>query len=202
MRNRRLAGQFEGEKSHASRLSWTGVVPRHIARCERVTQAEYMTSEEYAAAYERSFDTAVRFFLSRRVSRDDAVECVQAAWAKGWERRDQLREPSLVLPWIISIARNLRNSVLRRELRLTISPERLVGGTRHELTGIIAKELLERSRPADRTILEAYYIEGHTMEEIAQAVRISEGGVRLRILRARKRARGSARIGVKVDPKS
>jgi DNA-directed RNA polymerase specialized sigma24 family protein len=160
-----------------------------------------MTSEEYATAYKRSFDTAVRFFLSRRVSYDDAVECVQAAWAKGWERRDQLREPSLVLPWIISIARNLRNTVLRQELRVAISPERFVGGTGDDFTGIIAKELLERSKPADRTLLETYYIEGHTMHDIAQAECISEGAVRLRMLRARKRARASVRIGVNLTSK-
>jgi len=38
---------------------------------------------------------------------DEAEEIAQAAWVRGWEYREQLRDPGLVGYWVNSIARNL-----------------------------------------------------------------------------------------------
>ena len=54
-----------------------------------------MTKEEYGKAYQRGFNLTVRFLVSRGLSYDAALDTAQAAWAKGWERREQLRDPNL-----------------------------------------------------------------------------------------------------------
>ena len=66
-----------------------------------------MTNEHYGKAYQKGFDRTVRFLVSRGLSYDAALDTAQAAWAKGWERREQLRDPNLVLTWTNSIALNL-----------------------------------------------------------------------------------------------
>jgi RNA polymerase sigma-70 factor (ECF subfamily) len=145
-----------------------------------------MSSEEYADAYRRGFNLAVRFWVSRGVSYDDAVESVQAAWAKGWERRDQLRQPASVLPWIISIAGNIRKTVLRQQQREIAADEPHATSQPSNAACIDAQKLLDGSKPLHRAVLEAHYMQGLTAVEIAEAEGVSEGAIRLRLLRARR----------------
>ena len=67
-------------------------------------QYNMMTREEYGQAYQRGFDLTVRLLLSRGAPRDRAREVAQAAWARGWERLSQLRNESLVVTWVNTIA--------------------------------------------------------------------------------------------------
>lgn len=145
-----------------------------------------MSSEEYAEAYRRGFNLAVRFWVSRGVSYDDAVESVQAAWAKGWERRDQLRQPASVLPWIISIAGNIRKTLLRQQQREIAGDEAHGTSPPSNAASIDAQKLLDGSKPLHRAVLEAHYMQGLTAVEIAEAEGVSEGAIRLRLLRARR----------------
>lgn len=145
-----------------------------------------MTSEEYAEAYRRGFNLAVRFWVSRGVSYDDAVESVQAAWAKGWERRDQLRQPASVLPWIISIAGNMRKTLLRQQQKEVLRNDPQAATNTSNAAAIDAQRVLQESKPLHRAVLEAHYMHGLTAQEIAEAEGVSEGAIRLRLLRARR----------------
>ena len=69
-----------------------------------------MTTDEYGQAYQSGFNLTVRFLVSRGLSYDSAQETAQAAWAKGWERLGQLRDQSMVLTWMNSIALNIHRS--------------------------------------------------------------------------------------------
>lgn len=153
-----------------------------------------MTAEQYAAAYEQSFHIAVRFFLSRGLRHDDAVEAVQAGWAKGWEQRHQLRESGAVVPWVISIAKNLRNTALRH--RRPIQTTSTANGETAALTNIDARRLLERSKPEERELLGARYLEGFTVQELAEAAHVSPEVLHSRLNRARRNAlaRAKARL--------
>jgi RNA polymerase sigma factor (sigma-70 family) len=153
-----------------------------------------MSAEEYARAYERTFGLAVRFFCSRGVPYEDAVESVQAAWAKGWERRHQLRQTRSILPWIISIARNIRNTTGRELAHVRSRPAQSAFTPADATAAIDVERLLDRSKPGERMMLKAHYLEGFTAQEIADAHGLSRQAVRLRLLRARKKA--------KSDPKS
>lgn len=148
-----------------------------------------MTAEEYSSAYQRGFNLAVRFFLSRGVSYDDAVESVQAAWAKGWERREQLRDSNCITAWIISIARNLRNTTLKQHLRESAAGEPWPSSRAYDVLALDAKEILDRCDRQDRAILEAHYLQGFTVRQIAAAENISQGAANARLVRARKHAK-------------
>lgn len=150
-----------------------------------------MTAEDYTRGYTCRFDVIVRFFLSRGVPYDEAVECVQAAWAKGWERREQLRDSTRVMPWIISIARNLRNTSLKEHLRESAAFAELSRSEEHGRMEPDAQRILERCEPSFRAILEAHYVQGLTAREIAAAEHISNAAAHARLTRARRNAKQS-----------
>jgi RNA polymerase sigma-70 factor (ECF subfamily) len=144
-----------------------------------------MTNEEYGRAYQKGFNLTVRFLVSRGLSYDSALDTAQAAWAKGWERREQLRDPSLVLTWTNSIALNIHRTYLRREPQTQVLPD-LQAPPRMNVAAIDVSRILESCKPNDRAVLEGHYIEGYKVQEIARQFGWSETAVRIRLLRARR----------------
>jgi len=144
-----------------------------------------MTNEEYGKAYQRGFNLTVRFLVSRGLSYDAALDTAQAAWAKGWERREQLRDPNLVLTWTNSIALNIHRTFLRREPQTQTLPE-LAAPPRLNVAAIDAKRILNSCKPNDRIVLHSHYIEGYKVQEIAEQHGWTETAVRIRLLRARR----------------
>jgi DNA-directed RNA polymerase specialized sigma24 family protein len=147
-----------------------------------------MTREEYAQAYECGFDLTVRFLLARGAHpADRAKDVAQAAWTKGWERLDQLRNPQLVGTWVNTIALNFYRTYLRREPVFHTLPEIRTEASVN-LAAIDVGRILKICRPSDRRLLEQQ-IRGVTAEEIARRDGITETAVRIRFLRARRAAR-------------
>jgi DNA-directed RNA polymerase specialized sigma24 family protein len=148
-----------------------------------------MTGEEYGQAYVRGFDLTVRFLLSRGAWRDIADEAAQTAWAKGWERRDQLRNHSLVITWVNSIALNVYRSLVRREPFKPTQSVACEKTTAIDLAAIDVAQILGFCRPCDQSILRQQYVEGLTTCEMAESYGVTETAIRLRLLRARRDAR-------------
>src|SRR5882672_6068426 len=86
----------------------------------RIATAKAMKPNEYAVAFETGYSATRRFLLSRGAAVDDAEEIAQAAWARGWEYREQLRDPSLVGYWVNSIARNLFRARFRSAIAVPL----------------------------------------------------------------------------------
>ena len=143
-----------------------------------------MTREEYGEAYEEGFRHTVRFLMSRGIQREAAIELAQAAWARGWERRNQLRVASMVCSWVNSIALNLYRSGLRRT-QLDLQDN---GVTNIDLAAIDVTHILRSCSPRDQALLlrELY---GFTAAEIAHEEKLTQSAVRIRLMRARRAAR-------------
>lgn len=148
-----------------------------------------MSKERYGQAYQKGYDLTVRFLLSRGVQRDIANEAAQAAWAKGWERRDQLRDESLVITWVNTIALNVYRRWIRREVlypELPKLPEKTVS---IDIAAMDVARILEMCRPSNRRLLEQRYVDGVTTDEMAQEQGVTKTAIRIRLLRARRDAR-------------
>jgi len=145
-----------------------------------------MTREQYSLAYSSGYPLTVRFLVSRGLSGESAEEAAQAAWAKGWEHRQNLRNPKRVSSWVNTIALNLfRNWFRRRE-----SPEELPEiptAPRIDPRAIDLHRTLERCDARDRALLEGHYLEGYTSEELGQKTGCTAVAVRVRLLRVRRR---------------
>jgi RNA polymerase sigma factor (sigma-70 family) len=145
-----------------------------------------MTQEQYADAYNRGFDMTVRSLVSRGVSGDTAEETAQAAWARGWEHRDQLRDPKRLLTWVNTIAMNLfRNACRRREI-CELPAEIPIPPQTNPRT-IDLGRVMDRCKPAEREMLQQHYLAGYTSKELAAQADCTASAVRVRLLRLRRR---------------
>jgi RNA polymerase sigma factor (sigma-70 family) len=160
-----------------------------------------MTREGYGEAYKKGFELTVRFLLSRGAWRDHASEVAQAAWVRGWERLDQLRNEGLVLTWVNTIALNLHRGLLRREPLNQILPEVIDWTEGVNLAAIDVAQVFRLCRPQERDLLEQY-MHGATTAEIAQRYGVSATAVRIRLLRTRRHLRARIQLGATPPPHS
>lgn len=151
-----------------------------------------MTREHYGEAYQQGFEKTVRFLLSRGASWERARETAQAAWARGWERLEQLRDDERVGTWVNTIALNAYRGLLRSEQAHMSQPELAAASeikvAEIDLAAIDMARILTICRPGDRLLLEQQ-IHGLTPDEIAQKQGVSSTAVRIRFMRARQSAR-------------
>jgi DNA-directed RNA polymerase specialized sigma24 family protein len=145
-----------------------------------------MLNNEYAQAFETGYGATRRFLLSRGAAMEDAEEIAQAAWVRGWEFRDQLRDPGLVSFWVNSIARNLFRARFRAPMQTEIEDGYAVYTL--DLDAIEVGRLLDRCPMRDRALLEQS-LEGYSAEEIAETEGITSTGIRVRLLRIRNALR-------------
>jgi DNA-directed RNA polymerase specialized sigma24 family protein len=124
--------------------------------------------------------------LSRGAGLEEAEEIAQAAWARGWEYRDQLRDPALVGFWVNSIARNLFRARFRCKAPLPI--EGVDAPYTMNMEEIEMHLLLDRCSRRDRNLLERS-MEGYSAEELARSEGITSTGIRVRMLRIRQSLR-------------
>jgi len=145
-----------------------------------------MYREEYAEAFQAGYGATRRFLISRGAPLDEAEEIAQAAWARGWEYREQLRDPGLVGYWVNSIARNLFRARFRSPMSVPLEDQDPAYA--FDTDAIELRRLLDRCSRRDRALLEKT-LEGYSAEEIAQDAGITSTGIRVRLLRVRQSLR-------------
>src|SRR5271155_1839720 len=115
-----------------------------------------MKGTEYADAFEAGYPATRRFLLSRGAAIEGPGEIAQAAWVRGWEYRDQLRDPGMVGFWVNSIARNLFRARFRGPLTMQIDPSNPAStmdfAYTMDLESIELKRLLDRCPRRDRSL--------------------------------------------------
>jgi DNA-directed RNA polymerase specialized sigma24 family protein len=151
-----------------------------------------MKRTAYADAFQNGYSATRRFLLSRGAAVDEAEEIAQAAWARGWEYRDQLRDPSMVSFWVNSIARNLFRARFRTPPVLPlegIDPSYCMSLEDQ----IEVRRILDLCPKRDRALLEKS-LEGYSAEEMAVDEGISSTGIRVRMLRIRQGIRAQLAI--------
>lgn len=146
-----------------------------------------MQGNVYAEAFQTGFGATRRFLISRGAAIEDAEEIAQAAWARGWEYREQLRDPGLVSYWVNSIARNLYRARFRSTVPVPLDHIHEPSYA-FDTSSIDLRRLLEACSNRDRALLEST-LQGYTAEEISRSAGISSTGIRVRLLRARQSLR-------------
>lgn len=150
-----------------------------------------MTEAQFSNMYTTGFSRTVAFLMSRGI-RSDADEFAQAAWVRGWERRDQIRCPETWFIWINSIALNLVRERSRRERTFEELPVQVTAQARKLSAAVDAATLLSACTADERFALEQHYLYGYTSSEVAIQSGCSSVAVRLRVMRALSRLRASA----------
>jgi DNA-directed RNA polymerase specialized sigma24 family protein len=146
-----------------------------------------MTQEAYGQAYCNGFRKTVGLLRSRGASSDSAEDVAQAAWLKGWQKREQLRDDRLVVTWVNTIALNYHRRGIKNEARYEALPE-LRGNIGIDMAPLEANRILKVCRPLERRLFEQQ-LSGLTTKEIASKLGVSETSIRIRFARARREVR-------------
>jgi RNA polymerase sigma factor (sigma-70 family) len=147
-----------------------------------------MTKEQYGQAYKDGREHTVRFLLSRGVKRDTAMDVAQSAWVRGWERLDQLRDESVLITWVNTIALNQFRKTLRHDQRHEALVDTPHPSPAMNWAAMDLSRILSRCRSRDRALLEAQ-LEGMTAKELSERTGTTATAMRLRLFRARNAAR-------------
>jgi DNA-directed RNA polymerase specialized sigma24 family protein len=148
-----------------------------------------VTTQEYATAYESGYFRTVRMLRSRGASTERAEDGAQSAWLQGWKKLDQLRDQSLIVGWVNTIALNYYRRTAGLEGRYQpLSPSELYRSTSIDTASIDVFKILDNCRPGDRPLFESQLV-GLTAKEIARERGGSATAVRIRLHRARLAAR-------------
>jgi RNA polymerase sigma factor (sigma-70 family) len=154
-----------------------------------------MTNTEFGTAYEKGFHRTVCFLASRGLPDPEAQEIAQAAWARGWERRCQLREQGMIFSWINSIAVNMSRNQFRRNARVQGLEEAVDLRPGPSSAGACADldHLFSKCDKLDRSLLWMQAIGGFTTAEIGKHHGLKPSTVRVRLMRAKSRLRQQSR---------
>lgn len=148
-----------------------------------------MDGIHFGNAYREGLQRTINFLMSRGVPYDLAPDVAQSAWLRGWERLGQLRDDSIILAWINTIALNhFRRSLRSRCQEEALTPEHDGKAAGVNVAAIDLNRIMRACSPKDRALLEAQ-LAGATPKELAQREGVSQTAIRIRLLRARRSAR-------------
>jgi RNA polymerase sigma-70 factor, ECF subfamily len=149
------------------------------------------------ARFTRSRERLVRIAASL-VGDGDAEDVVHDAYLLARRRYAQLRDETLVEPWLTRIVINLCYSRHRRRRILRDLLPRLLP-SRAADRDIGLHELVEQLPPRERTVLILHYGHGYRLEEIAALFDLTHTNVRTIIARTRKRLYAAWRQAEEMD---
>ena len=117
-----------------------------------------------------------------------AEDASQAAWVKAWNNFHKLREPRKVRSWLVAIAANEARQLARRIRVLAGEPARpFASDADPDLIDL--STALSRLSPDERRLLGMRYALGLSSPEIGEALGLSAGAVRHRLMRLLARIR-------------
>jgi RNA polymerase sigma-70 factor (ECF subfamily) len=172
-----------------------------------VRRAQCGDRESFGALVEQFQPTVYAIALRRLANPSDALELTQEVFLHVLQRIDQLREPERFAGWLRQVAvRMAINRATRRVAPLSVETSLLEGSfeaTEEPLDQLISRERAERLRTAlgslkalDREALDAFYMRGHSLIEIAEMLDVPLGTVKRRLHTARKRLKRALEASV------
>lgn len=120
----------------------------------------------------------------------DVEDVVQDALMKAWEKRDTLRNPDRFQPWLARILANQCRNVLRKRKRVSFFPleeQTAVAGSDPAAAAVYTAVL--SLKPEQRMAVTLFYLDGYSVNEIAETLGSPAGTVKTRLHAARKQLR-------------
>jgi RNA polymerase sigma-70 factor, ECF subfamily len=172
-------------------------LPADVPMVERAAPLA-LDETEFRAFHEQTA-RSLAAYLRRSVAADAVQDMVQEAYLR------LLRTPHASLPvderraYLYRIAANLVNDAWRARKKApevaAVAPETLAARTPSETAGLDVTRAMDRLRLQERTMLWLAYVEQASHREIATAVSVKEGSVRVLLSRARQKM--AAALGVR-----
>ena len=165
---------------------------------ELVQAAQLGDRAAQSALYERYQGSALALAYRKLGNWDEAEELVQDVFIHAFDRLEQLRVPEAFGGWLRQIVRRMAiNRLTRRRVALSMDQAALDAVVNRDATpldelldGESCQQIrvgLERLGEVDRLTLEAFYIGGHSLLEMAEQFAAPLGTIKRRLHVARKR---------------
>ena len=143
-----------------------------------------MQNEEFIRVLLEMTDTLYRVAATQLHQPADREDAVQETLRRAWEKRRTLREERYLQTWVIRILLNVCHNIQRVMKRIQPT-DSLPSAAPREDTSALKEALLQLEERYRMPIL-LYYLEGYTVAEVAQILRIPQGTVKTRLSRGRK----------------
>ena len=174
----------------------TNALTQTVAELVRGAQAGDRDAQ--AALYERYRESALALAYRKLGSWDEAEELIQDVFIHAFDRVEQLRVPEAFGGWLRQIVRRMAiNRLTRRKVAVAVECETLEAVSTSYATpldDVLTSERSEQVRSGlqqlgriDRETLEAFYIGGQSLIEMADAFEAPIGTIKRRLHVARKR---------------
>lgn len=144
-----------------------------------------MDEKEFAARIWAMRQTLFRICFSQLPSAQDREDAVQEALARAWRKRSQLREEDYLQTWLVRILLNVCHDMQRRGQRMVPTAEIELPVQDTSPDGALREALLALPEKYRLPIL-LYYLEGYSLRQVAQMLRIPENTVKTRLSRGRQ----------------
>ena len=169
---------------------------RQTADLVRAAQAG--DRDAFGVLFERFQPTILAIAMRRLRNANDAQELVQDVFIQAMTKLDQLRTPECFIGWLRQITvRMAINKSVRRAPAVAVEPEILEATLTKEADPIdfaLAAERkdqvqdgIARLREMDRQTLDAFYVQGQSLIEMAETFDAPIGTIKRRLHTARKR---------------
>ena len=129
--------------------------------------------------------TLFRICFSQLPSAQDREDAVQETLARAWRKRGQLREEGYLQTWLVRILLNVCHDMQRRGQRMVPTAEIELPVQDTSPDGALREALLALPEKYRLPIL-LYYLEGYSLRQVAQMLRIPENTVKTRLSRGRQ----------------
>lgn len=151
-----------------------------------------VTFQTEAMRYERLL---YRVSWSMLGSNEDCADAVQEALTRAWQKRDTLRSMDAFRPWLMRILTNTCKDMLRRRKHQRFVP--LDGDEpvayEPDMDPEPLREAMRQLSPEQRVATTLFYLEGYTIQDIAQTLALPSGTVKSRLMYARRRLKALLR---------
>lgn len=130
------------------------------------------------------------YHVSRSMLRSDAdcADAVQEALVRAWQKRGTLRSMDKFKPWMLRILVNTCKDMLRRQSRQRfVSLEEETAAVEPPEAPAALGRAIDSLKPEWRVVVILHYLEGYSIADIAQVLRIPSGTVKSRLKNARDR---------------
>ena len=149
-----------------------------------------MTQAEFARRVVAMQDTLYRVSTTLLPQLCDREDAVQSAIEQALRKREHLRDPDALAPWLTRILINECYALLRRRKHETLMdelPQRQVEADARPDIYQLFTSLEEKYRLP----MVLYYVEGYCVKEIGSILRLPQGTVKSRLHRGRRLLRDS-----------
>ena len=147
-----------------------------------------MEESRFTAEVLRMQDTLYRVAVSILHHDADAQDAVQQALENAWKHRDRVN-PDYFAPWLMRIVINGCKTQLRQKKRVIVSDRMELYGGEAPPPDPSLRDALQRLPLKYRMPLLLHYLEGFSLEEIAQTARLPLNTLKSRMHRARQMLR-------------